>query len=526
MNGSKMTCSTIRGGLRSTLGAAAVANAAILLAEPAHARPRIPVMVQVTHLTTGTIEWPRIRSQEGSRIAFVSDGDVMGPGTETAVRQVYLYDVASGVTTQVTNDPTYPSYEAARPTDDQFAGGRPEIVAFISEADLDPSVGNADHNPEVFLWEFGSAQVHQLTNTLPPVVNGNPFPSDSGRCVVFDSNANLNQNNGTQDPTNNPGEGAGNPPLSNEDASREVFLYSLNSPNGYPQDGYYTQVSSGPTGTTSYRPVVGGYWFPRQCQSTVWMSDHDQVGGPRMGTHIFEFDRASGKRIDMVAPETPNGQPDGQYLNPMISAASPFARGPFAVFSTDADLWNNGSNGWNMFRYRIFHPRQTQYTKDVAGPVFNPVITDGGGLIAFESTGEPINPDSRIRDGQVPPFNADGNSEIFWQFGRNKMYQLTQTTGCQNDQPSVRDDGTSLTFRSSCDLIPGHNPGGVQQVFLYYQVKASSPEACVKPDRYGCECEVSEGCCNDANDCLDIIVGGVRDPNRKNCVERGNCPVD
>lgn len=509
----------------AALGATVAACASLVGAIEAEARGKIPVLLQITSNTTGSIDWPRIRSQDGNRIVFVSDGDVMGTGTETAVSQVYLYEIASGTVTAVTSDPVYPSYDASRSTDDVFAAGRPEVVAFISEADLDPSVGNTDHNPEVFLWELGNGAYHQVTDTVAPVVNANPYASDSGKCIVFDSNADLNQNDGTQDPVNNPAQGPGNPPLANLDASREVFLYTVETSDDYPRNGYFTQVSDGPTGTTSYRPVIGGYWFPRQCQSTVFMSDHDQVGGPRVGNHIFVFSRHSGTMAAMDAPkETPFGQPDGNYLNPHISAASPFARGPFAVFSTDADLWNNDSAGSNLFRYRIFHPRQTQYTRGVAGPVSNPVISDGGGLIAFETRGEPLDISRRIKTDHLPPFNADGNSEIAFQKGRRKMTQLTRTTGCENDQPSLRDDGTAITFRSTCDLVPGQNPSGIEQVFLYVQVKGDDPLACTRPEKFGCQCNLVDGCCNEANGCLDPIEGRSMKPNKKNCLERDRCP--
>jgi Tol biopolymer transport system component len=511
--------------VRSALGAAVAATAALLEVAEAEARGRIPVLLQITRNSGGIVDWPRVRSQDGSRIVFVSDGDVMGPGTATPVTQVYLWDATAGTTTQITNDPVYPSYDAARSTDDVFAAGRPEVVAFISEADLDPSVGNSDHNPEVFLWELETGAFHQLTDTLPPVVNRNVYPSDSGKCIVFDSNGDLNQNDGVRDP-GNPGEGPDKPPLSNADGSREVFLYSLDTRQNYPRDGYFTQVSDGPSGTTSSRPVIGGYWFPRQCQSTVYMSDHDQVGGSRTGTHLYVFSRPPGTRAAMDAPETPGGQPAGNYRNPHISSASPFARGPFVVFSTDADLWNNASSGENLFRYRIFHPRQTQYTRDIAGPVRNPVISDGGGLIAFESSGEPFHPHSHSRTGESPPYNEDGNSEIFFQKGRSQLTQITRTEGCENEQPSLRDDGTMIAFRSSCDLVPGGNPGGVQQVYYYVQVDGDSPLACERPDRYGCECRIEDGCCNEANGCFALVGGRAMKPNKKNCQTRNSCPVE
>lgn len=226
----------------------------------------------------------------------------------------------------------------------------------------------------------------------------------------------------------------------------------------------------------------------------------------------------------MIAPETPNGQPnDGIYENPHISAASPFARGPFAVFTTDADLWNNGLQGIHqMYRYRIFHPRQTLYTAMTGGRILNPVISDGGGLIVFQATGDVFNPD-KIKDPHVAPTNGDGNSEIFFQKGRSKITQMTNTLGCESDQPSVRDDGTMISFRSNCDLVTGQNPGGLEQVFFYTQVKSDSVLACTKAT-FPCDCQVANGCCNEANGCLDLIRGRSVKPPKKNCLDKGNCP--
>ena len=98
----------------------------------------------------GHIEWPRIRMQDGNSIAFVSDGDVLGPGTATEMRQLYHWDEATDVITQVTTVSTA-SYDATRPSDGVFTGSRPEVIAFISTCDLDPARDNSDGNPEVFL---------------------------------------------------------------------------------------------------------------------------------------------------------------------------------------------------------------------------------------------------------------------------------------------------------------------------------------------------------------------------------------
>ena len=204
----------------------------------------------------------------------------------------------------------------------------------------------------------------------------------------------------------------------------------------------------------------------------------------------------------------------------MISSASPFARGPHVVFVTGAPLWNNGTVGKNMFDYRAFHPRMTQFTNvGTTGTVENPSVADGGGVLVFESTGEHLSQKHPVKTGEEPPFNADGNSEIFRLKGRRKVAQLTQTTSCQNVQPSLSDDGKRLSFISTCDLIPGENPNHRQQIFLWSLERADSP--LLLPGA----CQQSEGCCMDTKDattCYHTLSGSKPKIPRPNCVERAS----
>lgn len=484
---------------------------AIEIADPraADARGSIPVLQQITRNTTGDVLEPRLRSEEGSRIAFLSTGDVMGPGTATSETVLYLYDVTTGTTLRVTNTPGYSASDAARPTDQTFAGSRPEVVPFVSTADLDPTVGNADHNPEVFLWEVQSRAFRQLTNTLAPVVNREPYASDSAKCIAFVSNGDLDDNDGSE-AVNNPPTGFHNP-----DGSFEVFLYSTLSDDAFPTSGVFTQVSNAPsTSYESSRPVVGGYWFGRQCQTTAWVSDFDHTGAGRSGRKIYTFDRNSAQIDEMLAPkEIPWGIVDdgGEYLHPSISSASQFARGPFVVFQTDADLWRNGSTGFEVFRYRVFHPRMTQYTDILFGNIERPSISDGGGNVVFQSEGELLHP-LRDANDHLPPFNSDQNREIFLMEGRRRIEQVTDTGDCDNSAPSLRDDGTAIAFRSTCDPI-GLNPGNVPQLFLYQRLRRGEPLT-------GTDCRIEDGCCNEINGCHRQIIGEKLKTRRKDCIAR------
>ncbi|MFN2377915.1 MAG: hypothetical protein ABR538_15380 [Candidatus Binatia bacterium] len=501
-----------------SVAAAALFAGLAMEARPAQAEPSNVLMRQITNITTGTIDSVQLRLQDARSIAFVSNGDVMGPGTQTANRQVYFWqenkDTGLGTITKLTNGVGCDSYDATRPTDDVFSD-RPTAIFFVSTCNHDPSVGNGDGNPEIFIYKFDTSSIHQLTDTAAPVVNGEPFASDSGLCLVFSSNGNLDNNlpsNPNYD-SNHPGPGFTNP-----DGSREVFYYGKlkGKTAGYPYDATTVQVSNGPGGTSSGHPAVGGYWFPRQCQTVAYHSDHIQIGQGVVGQGIYVYKTPASALEEVVAAEIPNGFPDGIYANPSISQASPFARGPHVVFEGEPDLWNNGSLGHNIYNWRDFHPRMTQYTNLGAGfTAVDPQVADGGGVYFFSSNGEILSQDHTLRTGEAPPFNADANYEIYRLKGRRRVTQITDTTGCHNSKPALMDDGGRAAFLSNCDLIAGENAGGLTQVFLWGLEKADHPlmsEAA---------CQQADGCCiasRKLTTCYHSLKGKKPKISRPNCL--------
>ncbi len=119
--------------------------------DEACARPSHPVLRQVTALTEGSIERLKIRRQKGNALAFVSDGDVMGPGTATAGREIYYFDAEAQTLQRVTNSGAGESWAASQPIDDINIGDRAEFVSFVSTGDFDPERDNSDGNPEIFV---------------------------------------------------------------------------------------------------------------------------------------------------------------------------------------------------------------------------------------------------------------------------------------------------------------------------------------------------------------------------------------
>lgn len=496
---------------RTTLTTLAVVALCTIVATPAFAkRGNIPVITQITRNTTGDVFDVRLRSELGNWVTFASNADVLGPGTETTGREVYLHNVVTGTTVKITTTPGGESYSPTRVTDSTFSAGRPDGFFFVSTGDFDVNRDNSDGNPEIFVYEIASGQIKQVTNTLPPVVNGEPYASDSAKCIAFTSTGDLDNNVASDN--SNPGAGFKNP-----DGSQEVFHYTVNSNVSFPYDGYFTQMSNGPVGTTSRAPVIGGYWFPRQCQTSAYLSDHDQLNQGAGGERIYTYDRPAGRieRMQNDRVDVHNEfDPDGFYDVPHISSASNFARGPYVVFSTAADVWNNGIDGLDIFRYRVFHPRMTQYTGVTIGDVMRPQISDGGGYIAFHSTGELLLEKKGAKNVGPGPFNADHNSEIFEIKGRRKVWQLTETEGCDNYDVSIQDHGGGIAFVSTCDLIPGNNPAGLPQVFLWRRVKPDDPV--LLPGN----CDVIDGCCNEANGCHRELLGRQARPPKRNALDK------
>jgi len=481
-SGSGLAGGSVTTKLGVVLGVAALGVGGTAMVADAAFFGRIPLLRQLTHATTGTVGAPKLRLEKGSSVAFISNADVLGPGTETPNQELYLIDTSDGSIQRLTNTDG-DSYDAVRETD-ATASLFPDYVAFVSTGDLVPSVGNPEHNPEIFIVETASGEIHQITNTGAGIVNAEPHSSDGGQCLVFRSNADLDTNLNT-DPLNP------DPGYSNPDGSDEIFLIRF-EPDEFTQRNL-TQISNGPAGTTSSKPVIGGYWFTRQCRTTAYESNHDQLGNGSTGQHIYEFTKTAA-RTDQISKPGP-----GNSMNPVISGASNFARGPFVVFDSDANPLEVAATGREVYRNRIYNFELIQYTHQVTGESQRPVVADGGGMLAYESTAELLNPDRRILGGGVPPFNADGNSEIFRSKDSRLIWQLTETENCESHFPSMDNAGFAIAFVSTCDLIPGQNPNGLPQVFLYRDTKKKDPEQF--------SCPTDDDCCNIEKGCFQERIG-------------------
>jgi Tol biopolymer transport system component len=73
------------------------------------------------------------------------------------------------------------------------ADTRANLVAFSSNGDLDPARDNGEGNREIFVWSKKARSFQQVTAATVGE-STNPVISTSGRWLVFESTADLNQN--------------------------------------------------------------------------------------------------------------------------------------------------------------------------------------------------------------------------------------------------------------------------------------------------------------------------------------------
>jgi len=141
------------------------------------------IFTQVTDETAGVSDSPSINA-DGTRIAFTSEADINGenPG---GVPRIYLFDTATGIITQITDGTTEGSFSSSINAD----GTR---IAFQSFANING--GNPGGNSQIYLFDMATGIITQITDettgdSFEPSIN-----SDGTR-ISFESFANINGGN-------------------------------------------------------------------------------------------------------------------------------------------------------------------------------------------------------------------------------------------------------------------------------------------------------------------------------------------
>jgi Tol biopolymer transport system component len=130
---------------------------------------------------------------DGSRITLVSDLGLDPGFTPNGYLQVFYWDRASNAFHQLT---TFGQQVGVAGNVAITLDG--QRLAFVSNADLDPSVGNADGGWQVFTYDIPSGAMHQLT-TYPP----SPIPPGGGSQQQLGSQVAFSPDGGTLAVTRN-----------------------------------------------------------------------------------------------------------------------------------------------------------------------------------------------------------------------------------------------------------------------------------------------------------------------------------
>ena len=140
----------------------------------------------------------------------------------------------------------------------------------------------------------------------------------------------------------------------------------------------------------------------------------------------------------------------GSFVFAPVSSGRPAlsAIGPLLAFRSNGDLRGDNPNLeqqiWTAAPAGAAYVA-TRITSTVGAEFGDPQLDSTGQWLAFASNAD-----------LVPPGNADGNFEIFrYARGAGALVQITNTTGCTNEQPSIGGAGSRIAFVSTCGLAPG-----------------------------------------------------------------------
>src|SRR5262249_23047140 len=115
---------------------------------------------QVTNTTGVNFTGAPAISGDGGWVAVTTTANLTG-GNADGNGEVFRYNTATGTLTQATDTNGGSFFANQSPT----LSGDGSRMAFTSTRDLVPTVGNADGNAELFLWNSGTGTFTQATNT-------------------------------------------------------------------------------------------------------------------------------------------------------------------------------------------------------------------------------------------------------------------------------------------------------------------------------------------------------------------------
>ncbi|UCF66771.1 MAG: PD40 domain-containing protein [Acidobacteriota bacterium] len=405
---------------------------------------------QLTTATSGSIGALSI-SDDGARIAFEHTGDLTGANPDQG-SEIFSINADGTGLVQLTSSAV--PYESSSPS----LSGNGQRLAFQSDADL--TGGNAVHQDEIFVIDWGGTGLRQLTTTQVALgITGDPasqFPSitDDGETIVYHSN------HGTF--------------FSNLDGNFEIFRIRADGSartaltNTFLTAGSVLPVVSGGGGRIAY------YGIDDEVRLRVM--DGDGNGDRALLTFQLILNgqpdlTADGTRIVFVQTTSLLGggqvwrvEADGSDVTQVTNLGSGSPGGvsiaadrQTIVFSADSNP-AGASNSDLSEEIFVIHADGTGLTQLTSGPSGtsseHPVIADDGSVIVFDS------------DADLTGTNADGSREIFRvdADGANLQQLTSAPAGPSSRLPRVDATGSWVAFESSADL-DGGNPDGSFEIY-------------------------------------------------------------
>jgi hypothetical protein len=141
---------------------------------------------QITDETAGNSSQTSINA-DGRRITFTSDANI-GGGNPEGNFEIYLFDTVAGIITQITDETAGASLVGAS-TSINADGTR---IAFTSDANI--GGGNPEGNFEIYLFDTATGIITQITDETAGI-SADAVISGDGTRIAFESNADINMGN-------------------------------------------------------------------------------------------------------------------------------------------------------------------------------------------------------------------------------------------------------------------------------------------------------------------------------------------
>ncbi|GIU84059.1 MAG: hypothetical protein KatS3mg008_0834 [Acidimicrobiales bacterium] len=301
-------------------------------------------------------------SDDGRFVVFESDASDLVSGDTNGARDVFIRDLASGVTRLVSRD------SAGGPTNgssfDPVVSDDGRFVAFRSDA-TDLVSGDTNGRFDIFVRDLSTNSTTLMSrDSGGGPTNGDSFEpaiSDDGRFVAFRSDA--------SDLVSGDGNGASDVFIRDR-SSGVTRLVSVDASGGAANG-----ASFAPSVSADGRVVV------------FWSNASDLVSGDgNFGPDVFARDVVSGV-TRLLSRDTAGGPAEGGSYDPSVSDD-----GRFVAFRSDASdlVSNDGNVGFDVFiRDRVSGVTRLVSVDSGGGPAngfsFAPSISGDGRFVAFHS---------------------------------------------------------------------------------------------------------------------------------------------